>query len=214
MSSLRRVQSSKANGAFSKGPVTPAGKQRSSPNSLRHGLCAKCIVLDYESRENFLVLLQQHIALQPAGAGPERMYQTCINAPSAPSPSFEQSRFQTTPVPFPNTRSPQNACPVGQASWPVVPGRCAHIPSSRIPVQPQQQAIPKTSHARAFSSAPRRLCVEKQQAVPKTFHARAAGFAAPSRARPPAMRAPPHISSPCVPRNASPECAKIHHLGS
>jgi hypothetical protein len=69
MSSLRRVQSSKANGALSKGPVTPAGKQRSSLNALRHGLCAKCIVLDHESRENFLILLQQHVDLfQPANA--------------------------------------------------------------------------------------------------------------------------------------------------
>jgi hypothetical protein len=67
MSSLRRVQSSKANGALSKGPTTPAGKQRSSLNALRHGLCAKCIVLDHESRENFLILLQQHVDLfQPA----------------------------------------------------------------------------------------------------------------------------------------------------
>jgi hypothetical protein len=60
MSSLRKVQSSKANGALSKGPITPAGKQRSSLNALRHGMCAKCIVLDHESRENFLILLQQH----------------------------------------------------------------------------------------------------------------------------------------------------------
>jgi hypothetical protein len=67
MSSLRRVQSSKANGALSKGPTTPAGKQRSSLNAIRHGLCAKCIVLDHESRENFLILLQQHSGLfQPA----------------------------------------------------------------------------------------------------------------------------------------------------
>jgi len=67
MSSLRRVQSSKANGALSKGPSTPAGKRRSSLNAIRHGLCAKCIVLDHESRENFLILLQQHIdRFQPA----------------------------------------------------------------------------------------------------------------------------------------------------
>ncbi len=67
MSSLRRIQSSKANGARSKGPSTPAGKQRSSLNALRHGLCAKCIVLDHESRENFLTLLQQHVdRFQPA----------------------------------------------------------------------------------------------------------------------------------------------------
>jgi hypothetical protein len=68
MSSLRRVQSSKANGALSKGPSTPAGKERSSLNALRHGLCAKGIVLEHESRENFLILLQQHVdRFRPAG---------------------------------------------------------------------------------------------------------------------------------------------------
>src|SRR5580704_15134734 len=67
MSSLRRTRSSQANGALSKGPSTPAGKERSSLNALRHGLCAKCIVLDHESRENFLILLQQHVdRFQPA----------------------------------------------------------------------------------------------------------------------------------------------------
>src|ERR1700683_2102783 len=63
MSSLRRVQSSKANGARSKGPSPPAGKRNSSLNAIRHGLCAKCIVVEGESRENFLILLQQHSAL-------------------------------------------------------------------------------------------------------------------------------------------------------
>ena len=61
MSSLRRVQSSKANGALSKGPSTPAGKLRSSENAIVHGLCADCIVLEDEERENFLNLLQQHV---------------------------------------------------------------------------------------------------------------------------------------------------------
>jgi hypothetical protein len=67
MSSLRRIQSSKANGALSKGPSTPAGKLTSSLNAIRHGLCAKCIVVEGESRENFLILLQQHVdRFQPA----------------------------------------------------------------------------------------------------------------------------------------------------
>jgi hypothetical protein len=61
MSSLRRVQSSKANGALSKGPSTPAGKLRSSQNATTHGLCATCLVLDDESRPHFLTLLQQHV---------------------------------------------------------------------------------------------------------------------------------------------------------
>jgi hypothetical protein len=61
MSSLRRIQSSKANGARSRGPSTPEGKQRAKLNAIRHGLCARCLVMDDESRDNFLILLQQHI---------------------------------------------------------------------------------------------------------------------------------------------------------
>jgi hypothetical protein len=71
MSSLRRVQSSKATGAPSKGPVTTAGKERSSLNAIRHVLCAKCIVVKGESRDNFPILLQAArrslIVLQPDG---------------------------------------------------------------------------------------------------------------------------------------------------
>jgi len=67
MSSLRRTQSSRANGALSKGPVTPEGKLHSSQNAIIHGLLADCIVLQDESRENFLALLQQHVdRFQPA----------------------------------------------------------------------------------------------------------------------------------------------------
>ena len=61
MSSLKRILSSRANGARSRGPTTPAGKKASSLNAIRHGLLAKCVVLTNESRENFDILLDQHI---------------------------------------------------------------------------------------------------------------------------------------------------------
>lgn len=68
MSSLRRIQSSKANGARSKGPSTPAGKLRSSLNAIRHGLCAGSTVVEDEPGEDFPILLQQHIdRFRPAG---------------------------------------------------------------------------------------------------------------------------------------------------
>jgi hypothetical protein len=53
MSSRRRILASHANGAWSRGPVTTAGKKRSSGNSIRHGLLARCVVLEAESREGF-----------------------------------------------------------------------------------------------------------------------------------------------------------------
>lgn len=59
--SIRSILASRANGALSRGPSTPAGKQHSSQNALRHGLLARCIVLENESAESFEDLLSQHI---------------------------------------------------------------------------------------------------------------------------------------------------------
>lgn len=62
MSSLKRILSSRANGARSRGPQTPEGKKRSSQNALRHGLLARCIVLGNESREGFDALMAEYLA--------------------------------------------------------------------------------------------------------------------------------------------------------
>jgi len=57
MSSKRRIDASRENGAKSCGPKTSAGKRRSSKNSLRHGLLAQTIVLDEEDRDAFAQLI-------------------------------------------------------------------------------------------------------------------------------------------------------------
>ncbi len=67
MSSSRRIESSRANGARSRGPVTPHGKKNSSRNAVRHGLLAGCLLLEGESAENFQAVFNQHLdRLQPA----------------------------------------------------------------------------------------------------------------------------------------------------
>ena len=60
MSSLRRIASSRANGRRSKGPATAEGQERSSANAIRHGLLAKCVVLENESGPCFDDLVTQH----------------------------------------------------------------------------------------------------------------------------------------------------------
>jgi hypothetical protein len=62
MSSIERKTSSRANGARARGPITPAGKSRSSRNATRHGLLTKCVVLENESREGFDSLFSEFVA--------------------------------------------------------------------------------------------------------------------------------------------------------
>ena len=61
MSSLRRTLSSRANGALSRGPVTPEGKQRSAMNALSHGLLARTTLMRGERADGLEGLLDQYV---------------------------------------------------------------------------------------------------------------------------------------------------------
>jgi len=65
-----RVEASRRNGAKSKGPKTPEGKERASRNALKHGLRAeKLMVVKGESPEAFAAFEAALVAdLAPAGA--------------------------------------------------------------------------------------------------------------------------------------------------
>jgi hypothetical protein len=66
MSTERQKQASRANGAKSRGPVTPAGKLASSRNAITHGMLSGTIVLQGESTDRFLSLVAVlHEEFQP-----------------------------------------------------------------------------------------------------------------------------------------------------
>jgi len=68
-SSIKRILSSRANGARSKGPVTESGKQISAQNARKHGLLAKIVVLKNESKPGFAETMAEHLErFQPADA--------------------------------------------------------------------------------------------------------------------------------------------------
>jgi hypothetical protein len=58
MRTERQIQASRANGARSRGPVTPEGKRTSAKNAITHGMLAESIVLECESQDRFLAVLQ------------------------------------------------------------------------------------------------------------------------------------------------------------
>jgi hypothetical protein len=67
MASQSKSDTARANGAKSRGPVTPQGKARSSQNAVKHGLTATFSVLPCESKEDFEAVLEAHRAHhQPA----------------------------------------------------------------------------------------------------------------------------------------------------
>ena len=59
---MSRSEASRINGAKSRGPITEAGRQRSSLNALKHGLCSTAALLSNESEDLFNAHREGYIA--------------------------------------------------------------------------------------------------------------------------------------------------------
>jgi hypothetical protein len=53
MTSLRQIESNRRNALKSTGPTTPAGKDRSRRNAIRHGMCAETVIAAGEDMEDY-----------------------------------------------------------------------------------------------------------------------------------------------------------------
>src|SRR5258708_2104006 len=68
MSSLRKIDSARANGAKSRGPITEEGRKKSSMNAFKHGLNARTPVLFNETDDEHAALLDSYVQdFQPVG---------------------------------------------------------------------------------------------------------------------------------------------------
>ena len=81
MRSPKQIEASRINGRRSQGPITPQGKYNSSRNNLRHGLLAQTVVLEKESEERFLELLDEYMqAHQPQSVTEAGLVETMVIA--------------------------------------------------------------------------------------------------------------------------------------
>jgi hypothetical protein len=81
MSTQRKIDSARANGAKSHGPITEQGRKTSSMNALKHGLTARTVVLSNEDGDEYTGLLNSYIEeLQPTSTIEMDLVTEMVNA--------------------------------------------------------------------------------------------------------------------------------------
>ena len=103
----RRAAINRANSRHSTGPCTPAGKQRSSLNALRHGLASRTVVLPSEGLAAYRRLTQEFVdEYQPQGPTEKQLVQELAAAAWRLNrvPALEDDLFARATAP-PNSES-------------------------------------------------------------------------------------------------------------
>jgi hypothetical protein len=88
MSSKRKIDSARANGAKSHGPITEQGRKTSSMNALKLGLTARTVVFPNENQDEYDAMLDYYIQhLQPTDPAEMDQVVDMVNA------KWQQRRF-------------------------------------------------------------------------------------------------------------------------
>jgi hypothetical protein len=91
MSSQRKIDSARANGAKSHGPITEQGRKKSSMNALKLGLTARTVVFPNENHDEYDAVLDSYIQhLQPTDPVEMDLVVEMVNA------KWQQRRLNNT----------------------------------------------------------------------------------------------------------------------
>ncbi len=139
MPSKRKLDSARANGAKSHGPVTPEGRKKSSMNALKHGLNARTVILPNEDDDEYNFQLEAYVEqLQPAGLVEMDLVVEMVNArwrqrrcnktetglfAEQMVKQKESSKQPTIPIPKPSNTPPPSAPSPITAIWPTSTAR-------------------------------------------------------------------------------------------
>jgi hypothetical protein len=81
MSSQRKIDSARANGAKSHGPITEEGRKIASMNALKYGLTARTVVLPDEDQQEYDLFLEAYFNdLLPVGIYEKDQVVEMVNA--------------------------------------------------------------------------------------------------------------------------------------
>jgi hypothetical protein len=81
MATIHQIDAARRNGRRSKGPVSIAGKARSSQNALKHGMHSSAVVLNSEQSEVYDAVLADYIAeYQPANRREQDLVEAVVDA--------------------------------------------------------------------------------------------------------------------------------------
>jgi hypothetical protein len=98
MPSDLKSETSRINGAKSRGPITEAGKETSSQNALKHGMTAhNTHILACEREEEYQEFLAEHIAIHLPATPPKRSWSSKWQSPAgAFAASYMRKRSSST----------------------------------------------------------------------------------------------------------------------